>query len=229
MKFKKITSIMAIALTIVATSSTLGQGVYAAEKPNTNIQQQAQSMQDSIKLIESKYLIHNNDGTSSISPKAKNVIPADNLKQITNGMNAINAEIKANNLKVKKNINGESKIVSNFKVDNNPFSESKLRASHMSNFTYFWWGFIANVDATGAQQLVADFDAAAYESGAIAIISGAASYGVGTVVCTCNALAAYELKRETLNSIAETPSGVSIYAYGSPKHGQIYKVEQLYN
>lgn len=228
MKFKKITSILAIALAIVATSTTFGQGVYAAEKPSIPIEQQTQSIQDSIKLIESKYLIHNDDGTSSILPEAKKVIPSKNLKQITEGMKEVNSYIKNNILTVKKSSNGEFKIIP-AKTDNDGMRLDSVDASHLSNFNYFWWGFTADLDSTGAKELSNNLYDNTYEAGAAAVISGAAGFGVGAVVCTAAATSCHHLYTETNNALLETPDGVTVYCYGSPDSGTLYKVEQLYS
>lgn len=57
MKLKKITSIIAIALTIVATSTTFGQGVYAAEKSTTS----ASTSVSKSNKIDSNTVITNNN------------------------------------------------------------------------------------------------------------------------------------------------------------------------
>lgn len=101
MKLKKITSILAIALTITATSTVFGQGVYAAEKSNASVQHQQtkNNKEKSCRMLD-KYVIVQADGTFAlkIPDNIKKQIPSSILSRAEAGMKNTNKLIKEGKL-----------------------------------------------------------------------------------------------------------------------------------
>ena len=185
------------------------------------------TIEEAIKVIESKYLIKNIDGTMSILDDAKNEIPSNILDDLKTGLENTNNNILQGNLIVGTEQNDFKITANNDNIiiihSNSLAKSSNLLDNHAYQYSWFWWGFAAWVDSTGTQIMINDLEALRN----ILLIEGTAagflSCGVALSVSLVTAGGCEGLILQAKNALAETGSSI-LYCYGSPSASQVYKI-----
>ncbi len=221
---KKVISTTLVATIISGTVILTNQTSVKASEVSTNLHSILKmSNEDAIKIIEQNYLIRNNDGTFKIHSNAEKVIPQENLKVLSKAMNEVNSKIKSKELYSTKSLDGT--II----IDKTNTGLKRSYNGHASNYRWFWWGFVANLDKAGSNMLINDLEALRDASGAVGILAGLASCGIAVAGGAINAGLCIELIRETKNALAETEYGCTIHCYGAPSSAQVYKITAQYD
>lgn len=189
------------------------------------------TIEEAIKIVEDNYLNVEVDGTFKIDPSAKDVIPEEIYNSLENGVNGTNEQINENKLEVSNEAEGYSvKPVGDF-VNSTGYSNISARAYNppiISNHTFFWWGYIAEMNNSATNIFINELEWLIYAYGSTGAVAAYFTVGASVVLAAAGGVAAYTLVTQAKNALEITPDGSTIYAYGSPSRGQVYKVTQLY-
>ncbi|MGF0110889.1 hypothetical protein [Clostridium sp. SGI.024] len=232
---KKFSKIIVLTLVMVFMSVNSSQVFAATNKKAESII----TYEEAIKIIEENYLSLDSNGNFKIDSKAKDVIPEEIYNTLKSGTENINTEINNDNLEVSSSFQGyEVKPVKGSKLDAETYSDANSFNAYSSrtynppvidNYTFFWWGYIAEANETAAQIMINELELLIAVSGGVGTIAGYFTVGVTVALSVAVGVGCYGLITQIKNSLEITSDGVTIYAYGSPEKGQVYKVTQLYN
>ncbi len=184
-----------------------------------------------IKIIENKYLEQNADGTFMIKNTASDEIDKEALALINEQIDFVNAKIKNGELEFKLN-NTENGVKVETTKENVVNMNTRAIGSNIFNndlctFSWYWWGFYANVDKTGSQKLMNEYTylAAVYGSGfgLMALLpGGAVPAAIGVAV---TAISVGDCIRVCANGA--TDNGVLVGALGAPSSPKIFHLSEM--
>ncbi|MEW9700332.1 hypothetical protein [Paenibacillus sp. SI8] len=155
---KKILTVLTIACTFVSALAPISAFASSETKSPTQVATAskvttaANAVSDQIKLIESKYLVRNNDGTFSIKSDVNSDRSIDKnvLQQIKNGMEQVNGKIRNKELASTQISTSESASGSKvFSLSANVGNESK--------YVWHWYGFEKYINASESGIAAAEF------------------------------------------------------------------------
>lgn len=183
-----------------------------------------------IKIIEDKYLEQNEDGTFAIKNTASDEIDKEALSLIYEQIDFVNEKIKNGELEFKLTNTENGVKVETTKV-NVDLKESRKMGSNIFNndfctFSWYWWGFFANVDQTGSEKLMNEYVylAAVYGGGfgLMALIPGGQVPGAVGVFVT--AITVGDCIRVCANGAAD--NGVLVGALGAPSNPSVFHLSE---
>ncbi|WP_394857245.1 hypothetical protein [Clostridium paraputrificum] len=184
-----------------------------------------------IKIIESKYLEQKEDGTLLIKSTASDEIDKDVLELMYEQIDFVNQKIRTGELEFKLTNTENGVKVETIKeavID----KQTKTIGTNIFNydfceFSWYWWGFYANVDQTGSQKLANEYTylAAAYGAGfgLLALIPGGAIPGAVGVAVT--AISVGDCIRVCANGAVD--NGVLVGALGAPSNPKIFHLSEM--
>jgi hypothetical protein len=186
-----------------------------------------------IKIIENKYLEQNADGTLAIKETASDEIGKEALDLMYEQIDFVNEKIENNELEFKFTNTADGVKVETTKQDvSKPKRSKRAIGSNIFNydfctFSWYWWGFYANVDKTGSQKLVNEYTYLAAEYGAACglmafIPGGAVPAGIGLAV---TAVSIGDCIRICANGAVD--NGVSVGALGAPSSPKIFHLSEM--
>lgn len=223
---KKILKSIALALVIAFASVNTSQAFAATNK---QVKHEI-TVDEAIRIIEDNYLSLDSDGTFKIDSKAKEVIPEDIYNSLNEGMKNVNIEIDNNNLEVFESFQGyEVKPVDELNSEIRVYSSRAYNEPIINNYTFFWWGYIAEANRVATNIFINELENLIYVAGTAGAVGAYFTVGATVLLSAAAGVGAYALITQAKNSLEITPDGTTIYAYGSPSKGQVYKVTQLYN
>lgn len=187
-----------------------------------------------IKIIENKYLEQNADGTFMINNMASDEVDKEVLALMYEQIDFVNEKIRNGELEFKLINTGESVKVETIKEDvvNEPKMQTRAIGTNIFNydfctFSWYWWGFYANVDQDGSQKLMNEYTylAAVYGAGfgLVALLpGGAVPAGIGVFV---TAISVGDCIRVCANGASD--NGVLVGALGDPSSPKIFHLSEM--
>lgn len=239
---KKMISIIIIAA--IATTAGLQPIKASAIENNSVIKEQTQTpktieveegkvydLNKVIKIIENKYLEQKSDGTLKIKNTASDEIGKEALDLIYEQIDFVNKKITNKELEFKFTNNADGVKVETTKqniVSRNKRAIGTNIFNHdLCSFSWYWWGFYANVDQTGSAKLRNEYTYIGVKYGVaygiMALIPGGkipAAVGSGITVITIG-------DAIRICSNGATDNGLSVGALGSPSNPSIFHISEM--
>ncbi|SUY45401.1 Uncharacterised protein [Clostridium putrefaciens] len=184
-----------------------------------------------IKIIENKYLEQNEDGTLKIKKTASDEVGKESLDLIYEQIDFVNKKITNKELEFKFTNTADGVKVETTKEDvairNARAIGSNIFNHDRCTFSWYWWGFYANVDQTGSAKLRNEYTYLGVQYGVaygiLALIPGGkipAAVGGGIT-----AISIGDSIRICSNGALD--NGVSVGALGAPSSPRIFHLSEM--
>lgn len=241
MKQKLISSLLTITISfgfIIFSKSNHVNAETLNNKPNLSENKADNSI---IKNIENQYLKQNSDGTFYILDSAYNEFEKDIIYSLKTGMNEINDYIKKGKLKfeiIEKNKNIE--IINTYQsndIQNKIYFKAAITISkivssydYCSNYEWYWWGYKADVNATGSALLRNNFAADLAVVGGSATLASVLCPPAAPIIGTLGFIGAtrYAYVIMECSNGADNGKGVQVTGWGKPSAGAVFAVKAYY-
>lgn len=181
-----------------------------------------------VNSIQKHYLIQNENGTFTIKNIAYQIYPKSIMKQITQGMEAMNNQILDGNIKFKFDSNKAVKVqyVNQNAVNNDFFAQqyngmgyefmsSQFVHEYCYNFHYNWSGFYCAVNLEGCYVLNDELNLTIASAGGLMALTAVSGNVYISAGCGIEAVYAGVIQSNIQAGI-ESGRGATLSAWGSP-------------